>query len=322
MNSKPLISAIIVNWNGARHLEICLPSLLAQSYRPVEIIVVDNASTDGSATMASKFGVRWLPLDRNVGLAPALNRGAEAAAGEFLLFLNNDMRFHETFVELMAAEMVRDPNVFAVDAVQRNWDGTKQVHLATRLSKKNRSNANCYAIIPSLYLYQETSDSPTAAVMASAANMLARRSIFQALGGFDERLPLGYEDVEICWRAWVRGWKTLFVPGAICWHHVGASSGSAEGSRLGFRGVLGGRLLSASKLLPLSYTIKTWLATLGGLAADLAKFRWQRARDRVAILSDHTRILPRLMRERRDLYRSGRTNPRQQLERLLRLGVA
>jgi GT2 family glycosyltransferase len=158
--------------------------------------------------------------------------------------------------------------------------------------------------------------------MASGANMLVRKSMFQALGGFDERLPFGYEDVELCWRAWVHGWKTLFVPRAVCWHRVGASSGSAEGSRLGFRGVLGGRLLSATKLLPLSYTIRTLFATLAGLAPDIARLRWQRARDRLRILSDYARFLPPLLRERRELYRSGHTSPRQQLERLLRLGVA
>jgi len=205
MSPNTDVSAIIVNWNGARHLEICLPSLLVQSFHPLEIIVVDNASKDNSAAVASKFGVRWYPLERNVGLAPALNKGAQVASGEYLLFLNNDMRFHEAFVELMVAEIVRDPDVFAVDALQYDWDGTNQVHLATRLTKRGRANSNCYSVVPALYVYQETSDSPTDALMASAANMLARKSMFQTLGGFDERLPLGYEDVELCWRAWVHG---------------------------------------------------------------------------------------------------------------------
>jgi len=322
MCSEPLVSAVIVNWNGARHLGVCLPSLLAQSYHPLEVIVVDNASTDDSATVASKFGVRWMPLERNVGLAPALNRGGRVASGEFVLFLNNDMRFDENFVERMVGEMVRDPDVFAVDALQYDWDGNNQVHLATRLAKKSRTDSNSYAVVPALYVYQESSDFPTPVVMASAANMLVGKSMFQSLGGFDKRLPLGYEDVEICWRAWVHGWKTVFVPKAVCWHHVGASSGSAEGMRLGFRGVLGGRLLSATKLFPLSYTIWAWFVTLGGLAADIGSFRWQRMLDRLTILGEYACFVPPLLRERRELYNSGHTSPSQQLERLLRLGVA
>jgi hypothetical protein len=322
MTSESLVSAVTVNWNGATHLDVCLPSLLAQSYHPLEIIVVDNASADDSATVASKFDVRWMPLKKNIGLAPALNRGAEAASGQFVLFLNNDMRFDEHFVERMVREITRDLDVFAVDALQYDWDGNNQVHLATRLAKKSRTDSNSYAVVPALYVYQESSDFPTPVVMASAANMLVRKSMFQSLGGFDERLPLGYEDVEICWRAWVHGWKTVFVPHAICWHHVGASSGSADGLRLGFRGVLGGRLLSATKLLPTRYAIWAWFATLGGLAADIGHFRWQRMRDRLTILSKYASFLPPLLRERRELYRAGHTSPSQQLERLLRLGIA
>ena len=92
MNTKPAVSAIIVNWNGAHHLRICLPSLLSQTLTSLEIIVVDNGSKDDSVEVARELQARWLPLGENVGLAPALNRGAKAAAGDFLLFINNDMR--------------------------------------------------------------------------------------------------------------------------------------------------------------------------------------------------------------------------------------
>src|SRR6266478_9496630 len=65
MNAKPAVSAIIVNWNGARHLRTCLPSLLSQSFASLEVIVVDNDSKDDSAEVAREFQVRWLPLDKN-----------------------------------------------------------------------------------------------------------------------------------------------------------------------------------------------------------------------------------------------------------------
>lgn len=77
-----LASAIIVNWNGAEHLRSCLPSLREQSYEPLEIIVVDNASSDDSRAVAEQHGARWLPLAQNLGLAPAMNRGAAIARGE------------------------------------------------------------------------------------------------------------------------------------------------------------------------------------------------------------------------------------------------
>ena len=83
---------IIVNWNGAEHLGICLPSLASQSSKSLEIIVVDNRSTDDSAEVARSSSVRLFPLEENLGLASALNRGARMAKGDLLFFVNNDMR--------------------------------------------------------------------------------------------------------------------------------------------------------------------------------------------------------------------------------------
>jgi GT2 family glycosyltransferase len=319
MNSTPIVSTIIVNWNGAHELETCLLSLLEQSYKPLEIIVVDNASTDNSSAVANKFGVRWLPLEQNVGLAPALNHGARSASGELLLFLNNDMRFDRDFVISMATAILDNEDIFAVDAVQYDWDGKEALHLATRLAKKRHTDTICHVVVPQLYVYQQAAGFPTSVLMSCAANMLVRRSMFELLGGFDERLFFGYEDVDLCWRAWVRGWKSVSVPSAVCWHRVGASSHSSEGSRLGFRGILCGRLLVACKLLPLKYVILTWLTLVAGFISDLGRMRWQRIQDRTTVLTQQVKYLGPVVRERRNLYRSRGTSPNKQLQQLLAL---
>lgn len=320
MNSGPLVSAIVVNWNGARDLDTCLPSLLSQSYRPLEIIVVDNASTDDSASVANLFGVRWLPLERNLGLAPALNRGAEAATGELLLFLNNDMRFHEGFVAAMVAEMLGCSDIFAVDALQYDWNGEHEVHVATRLTTCDSEGTLCHMLTPGLHMCQKATDKPTPVFMASAANLLARKSMFQLLGGFDERLFFGYEDVELCWRGWMFGWQTVFVPAAKCWHRVSHSTHGATASSLSFRGIEIGRLLMAAKLLPFQYALRTWLRSVAGLARDLALLRRQRVADRLRVFRESFGCFPDLLRERRHIHRVAQTTPSAQLDRLLRLG--
>src|ERR1700732_3127327 len=130
MAEKASVSAVIVNWNGAAHLRICLPSLLAQSYNAREIIVVDNGSSDDSEEVAKAFQVKWLPLKENIGLAPALNRGAAIATGDFLLFANNDMRFDPGFLAAQLKPLKSNETIFATDGMQFNWDGSERGHLA------------------------------------------------------------------------------------------------------------------------------------------------------------------------------------------------
>jgi GT2 family glycosyltransferase len=322
MAHGPLVSAVVINWNGASHLEVCLPSLLAQSHESLEILVVDNGSNDDSEEVVRRHPAQWLPLGRNLGLAPAMNRGAARAHGEILLFLNNDMRFHPEFVRSLVGELTKSNEVFAVDALQYDWDGQQPVHLATSLARKPGAGELSERIAPGLYLNQKATPIPTTVVMASAANMMVKNQMFTALGGFDERLPAGYEDLDICWRAWVRGWKTIFVPSAICWHKVGATSQSAQGSRMRFRGSVGGRLVFATKLLPLSYTLITWLVSIAGLGRDVRrKMPWGKSAvgERFGVLRDNLHHLPSLIVERQDLFDGCGITPGKALARLFRL---
>jgi GT2 family glycosyltransferase len=319
MSEKPTVSVIIVNWNGAEHLRLCLPSLASQSFKLLEIIVVDNRSSDDSADVARSFGVRWLPLESNLGLAPGLNRGAAVASGDLLLFVNNDMRFDPGFVAALVEPLQTEPEIFATDGMQFNWDGTVPAHMASRLTNAPRRRDSSTELVPGIHFYQEKKTKKSSVFMASAACMMVRRKFFEELGGFDDRLPLGYEDVEICWRAWVRGRKTVYVPSAICWHRIGASIRSLEAARFGFRGVLKGRLLLATKLLPARYAFRTWLISSAGLAKDLSRLRLNFATDRVGVLVHMAGLLPQLLREKRALFKNARRSPEEELDFLLRL---
>lgn len=319
MNAKPTVSAIIVNWNGAQHLRTCLPSLLAQSFTSLEIIVVDNDSKDESEDVAREFQARWLRLDRNVGLAPALNRGAAIAAGDFLLFVNNDMRFDPGFVAALVEPLQRNAEIFATDGMQFNWDGRERGHLATRLTRCRPKGRSSTELVPGLYFHAKDADHEAPVFMASAACMLVRRCLFEKLHGFDDRLPLGYEDVEICWRAWMKGWKTVYVPTAVCWHRVSSSGRSQEGLHLNFRGILRGRLLLATKLLPLRYMVRTWLVSCAALGYDAMRLRWSFAKDRVKTLTAMAWLVPQLLREKKALFEKAGSSPEQHLVFLLSL---
>jgi GT2 family glycosyltransferase len=319
MEGKPAVSAIIVNWNGAWHLRVCLPSLRSQTFNSLEIVVVDNGSSDDSAEVAREFQVRWLGLQENMGLGPALNRGAAIAAGDFLLFVNNDMRFDPGFVAALVEPLLKDDQIFATDGMQYNWDGTAPGHLAARLTNVRPKEQSSVELVPGLYFFQEPSAAAAPVFMGSAASMMVRRAHFEKLRGFDDRLPLGYEDVELCWRAWIRGWKTAHIPKAVCWHRVGSSGHSLEGARLNFRGILKGRLLLAIKLLPLRYAFRTWVVSKLGLAKDLLRLRFRFALDRIGILMEMVSLFPQLRRERKMLFRNAGSSPEKELDFLLRL---
>ena len=101
--NKPLISIIIVNWNGMKWLKKCLSSLSAQTYRPIEIIVVDNKSSDNSLEYIKKHfrKVRVIESHTNGGFAVANNIGVQKCTGKYILFLNTDIWVERTFIHQM-----------------------------------------------------------------------------------------------------------------------------------------------------------------------------------------------------------------------------
>src|SRR5207247_474866 len=120
--TEPVVSTIVVNYNGSHLLPDCLGSLQKQDVDGHEIIVVDNGSIDESAEVIGRFGLRLLALGRNYGLPAAYNRGAEIAAGRYLFFVNNDMRFEPDCVRELADALAARPGVFASDPMHYDWD--------------------------------------------------------------------------------------------------------------------------------------------------------------------------------------------------------
>jgi GT2 family glycosyltransferase len=319
---RPLVSALVINWNGARDLERGLPSLVAQSYRPFEIVVMDNASSDDSAEVVRRFPqVRWVQLDRNLGLAPAMNRGAQIAAGQLLLFLNNDIRLDQDFVSRLADELLRAPDVFCVDGMQYDWDGREVIHAATFLAAEGGGEL-AIKIFPGIYTHQQRPNVPTDVFTGSAANMMVKRDMFATLGGFDDRILFGYEDLDVCWRAQLHGWRTVYVPSAVSWHDVSKSNRTTAGARYRFRGTLAGRLFFSTKLLPARYALRAWGLSLLGVGKDLARRDLVQAKDRVATLARVASHVPALVRERLQIYRRGAVTPAEQLRRAMRIGKA
>jgi GT2 family glycosyltransferase len=205
----------------------CLASIAAQT-RPVrDVIVVDGASTDDSRDIAGGHGARFVPAP-NRGLGFLYNRGVESTDAELVLLLNNDVALDARCVELLAAELRGHEPRFAADAAQLDWSGKTIVHAATTL----RRGRLLHEHIPGLHLDPLVPAKDVVPVVCTnGAAMLVRRSMFRELGGFDETFFMEWEDLDLCWRAWLRGWSSVFVPSAQVRHRVGAVTTAAVGPR-------------------------------------------------------------------------------------------
>jgi len=317
--TRPLVSVLVLNFNGEAHLDDCLRTLGEQDYEPIEIVVADNGSRDRSEEIALRYDARWEPLDANHGFAVGNNLGVERCKGDIVVFVNNDMRFAPTFVSELVTPLLHAGEhgaLFATDARQRSWDDRSVDHAAmTMVRVPLRRFFRRATALPGLDLVQADVQQRTPIVAPCGSAMAVCKTRFDELGGFDRRMPAGWEDIEIGWRAALLGDQSLFVPQALAWHKVGASSGAGEGGRMRTRGSLMGRVLFATKHLPIEQAAMVWAVAALGLLQAVVRGDRDGARLRGRALADLARLVPALARERRALYRAAATTPRAFLRR-------
>lgn len=239
MGTRPDVSVVVVSYNTRDLLRQCLQSVRASSYRPAEVFVVDNASTDGSPAMvAGEFpDVTLIALDRNLGFGGANNVALRRCRGAYVLLLNPDAVIAADGLELLVEALTTRPRVGVIGPRILNPDGTLQssgYHFPTllgeiRLSK--RVDAAMAAVLgPSVPLPRP--DQVTAVDWCDGACMLIRRAAIDQLGGFDEQYFLYTEELDWCFNARKAGWDIAVEPRAVVWHHRGQSSVATDGVSL------------------------------------------------------------------------------------------
>ena len=237
------LSIVIVNFNAGDALGDTLRSLdsgLAEF--AWEAVIVDNASTDGSDRVAEQAGprVRLIRQDRNVGFARGVNAGLAATTAPFVLVQNPDCALRPGAVGVLkrALDAHRDTAVAGPRIL--NPDGTIQesargdpnllTGLFGRTTVLSRLAPNLGAVRRNLAARRAIEDGVDSALVdwISGACMLARREALNAVGGFDERYFLYWEDADLCRRLRSAGWTARYVPGAVVVHRVGGSSQSVR----------------------------------------------------------------------------------------------
>jgi len=225
-------TVIVLNYNGEEWLSGCLDSLARQTGDPVETVVVDNASTDGSAALVTRKypSVRFLPLDKNYGFSAANNvalREALASGSEYALLLNNDTFVAEDFVSQMISAMQADPRIAAVcpkiyfaENPMLLWYAGADFSLWTsRVTTRGWKQTDTTAFD----VTQEISQ-------ATGCAMLLRCSALREVGLLDENFWAYVEDLDLSVRLRGQGYRLVFAPLAHVWHWDGATTVKSLGS--------------------------------------------------------------------------------------------
>ena len=201
----PLVSIIIPVYNGEQYLEKLIASLKEQTYHNVEIIAVDNRSTDSSAKILNSFRtkvpIKIVSNERNEGYCGGCNRGIGNSNGEFLLFLSQDRIIEPDWLKKTIARMLADSKIGCVlGKVLREGASTPEY-------------GHAYDIYGAVLIKGSPEESN---LFFAGGTVLVRRSVIEKIGGFDPEFFVYHEDVDLSWRIRLAGFAISIVEDAIC----------------------------------------------------------------------------------------------------------
>jgi GT2 family glycosyltransferase len=218
--NRPVVSIVIVSHNGRPHLARCLAAALAQQGPSFEVILVDNGSSDGSAALVREQfpSVRLVSLPENTGFAGGNNRGAAAAAGSSLVFLNNDTEVQPGWLQALVAAagasettgLVTSQIVFLHNPAILDSAGDAVTRAGGAFKRGHGRPADQYSTREPVFA-------------ACGASFLIAKRLFDECGGFDEDFFLSHEDVDLSYRVRLRGYTCVYEPASVV-HHVGSAS--------------------------------------------------------------------------------------------------
>lgn len=224
MSKSPLVSIIIVNWNGRELLKDCLQTLKKISYPNWEVIFVDNGSTDGSEQLAEVLlkgqSFRLIKNDHNLGFAPANNQGLKIARGDYILLLNNDTKVPPDFLSMMIQKMEQSSEIGVIQPKIRLMEHPELL-----------DNAGSFLTWTGFlqhwgFMHKDSVEFDKEAEIFSAkgACLLTRKQITDKVGLFDNDFFSYFEESDFCWKVWLLGYKVVYFPRTYIYHKLGATS--------------------------------------------------------------------------------------------------
>lgn len=298
------VRAVVVTWNGADLLPTCLASLTAQRFAgSLEILVVDNGSTDGTADLLARHfpDVTVLEAGRNLGFAGGAELGLRGLDADFALLLNNDATLEPDGVDRLVAAALADPRAGAVTArvllaggagpVLVNSTGLEVTTAGTGQDRDWRAPLGTESRSPEVFGF-------------CGAAALLRRTALEEAGTFDPWLFLYYEDTDLSWRLRAAGWTVRHEPTAVA-HHRHAASSDTTSPLFRYYNTRNS-LVVFGRHAPHRVVLRSWARQCAGwlLAALRTGPLDPVVRARGRALAHAARRLPRTLSERRGLWRA------------------
>ncbi|NUO18291.1 glycosyltransferase family 2 protein [bacterium] len=228
MTPRPLVTIIILNYNGLKFLPRCLESLGKTVYAPVEIVVADNGSSDGSLEYVRKQhpDVRVLEFGTNYGYSGAYNRAIHVVSGKYCVLLNFDVEVEPGWLDDAIEFMEQDSSIAAAQPKLKQY----QDHDRFEYSGGSGGFLDAYGF-PFVRgrIFDETEpdsgqyDDPVEVFWATGASLIVRRETFLKVGGLDEDFFMHMEELDLCWRIWLNGQRIVVVPKGVVYHWAGAA---------------------------------------------------------------------------------------------------
>jgi GT2 family glycosyltransferase len=224
---QPSVSVVVVNYNGKRHLKECFESLLNSHYpkEKLEILMVDNNSSDGSLDYVKKNfpNVRILSLDKDYGYAGGINRGVNAAKGEYLVLLTNDTVMEKGWLVELINVINDDKKIGACTPKILNYNKPNLLNcvggfmsvfgVSGSLGENERENK--YESISPVFF-------------PSGCCFIIRKKLIEKIGKLDQDYFMYVEDTDVGWKLWDAGYKVLVVPKSRIYHKVNSNPKSSD----------------------------------------------------------------------------------------------
>ncbi len=226
--SRLKTAVVILNWNGEEHLQRFLPSVVQHTPAHVDIIVADNGSTDGSISLLETLfsGVKCVRLDKNYGFAEGYNRALKLIDYDYYILLNSDVEVSEGWTTPLIKEIHENPNVGAISPKILSFNDPSKFEYAG--ASGGYIDILGYPFCRGRILqYIESDegqyDSAQDVFWVSGAAFVCRAELFHKMGGFDEDMFAHMEEIDLCWRMQLRGYRIRIIPQSVVYHLGGGT---------------------------------------------------------------------------------------------------